>query len=189
MSSYAFKAKNKETGEIISVWAIDDYFGKHRYGYIRLGEDETPLTEKNFYTHYLRVDEYPEKETTWNPIATDGEKILVYNGKVIPETPTLKGVEEWVKEFDKQFPIEANGWGNMAYDDRLRIYDFIRQTLLAREAAHEARLREVVKLVADAIEENTAFYEQKYGGNYEQCGRDIKFSIAQEAAKHGITNL
>ena len=44
----------------------------------------------------------------------------------------------------------------------------------------------LLSIAANAIEENTAFYEQKYGGNYKQCGRDIKFSIAQALDRSGL---
>lgn len=37
-------------------------------------------------------------------------------------------VEEMKEEFDKEFPIEANGWGNMSYEDRLRLIAFITTT-------------------------------------------------------------
>jgi len=34
MSSFKMNAKHKKTGEIHSVWCLDDYFGHHIYGYI-----------------------------------------------------------------------------------------------------------------------------------------------------------
>jgi len=61
-----------------------------------------------------------------------------------------------------------------------RIADIIGTTL--HQELQKAR-QEILSTIAQAIEENTAFYEQKYGGNYEQCGRDIKFSIAQDLEK------
>ena len=33
MSNYIFKAKNIKTGEWVDIEALDDYFGKHQYGY------------------------------------------------------------------------------------------------------------------------------------------------------------
>lgn len=33
MSSYYINLKHKETGEIHRIFAIDDYFGWHHYGY------------------------------------------------------------------------------------------------------------------------------------------------------------
>ncbi len=33
MSNFNFKAENIETGDIVTVQAMDDYFGKHIYGY------------------------------------------------------------------------------------------------------------------------------------------------------------
>lgn len=33
MSSYYLEAKNKRTGEVKKFFAIDDYYGPHKYGY------------------------------------------------------------------------------------------------------------------------------------------------------------
>ncbi len=33
MSSYITKARNKKTGEEVNCLALDDYFGRRRYGY------------------------------------------------------------------------------------------------------------------------------------------------------------
>ena len=40
MSSYQFKARNKKTGEVVSVNALDDYLGLHQYGYMIEGDSE-----------------------------------------------------------------------------------------------------------------------------------------------------
>lgn len=53
MSSYDFTAKNKQTGEQLVVSAMDDYFGKHRYGY-KTGN--RILTEEEFDLAYERID-------------------------------------------------------------------------------------------------------------------------------------
>lgn len=50
MSSYMAKARNKKTDAIVEVFCIDDFFGKHRYGY-KIG-DAQPLTSKAFYEKY-----------------------------------------------------------------------------------------------------------------------------------------
>lgn len=34
MSSFTIQARNKETGDLCEVDCIDDYFGRHQYGYI-----------------------------------------------------------------------------------------------------------------------------------------------------------
>lgn len=60
MSSYTIKARNKQTGEVHTVWCIDDYFGRHQYGYSVLGrtgqEGDNALTEEEFEATYERVE-------------------------------------------------------------------------------------------------------------------------------------
>lgn len=47
------QAKHKNSGEVHEIWAIDDYFGKHEYGYIfKSGE---ALTEEQFAEQYERT--------------------------------------------------------------------------------------------------------------------------------------
>lgn len=45
MSNYNFTAWNKVTGDKFEFTALDDYFGRHRYGY-KLGDEI--LTEEAF---------------------------------------------------------------------------------------------------------------------------------------------
>lgn len=59
MSSFSFEATEKSTGKVRIVWAIDDYFGRHKYGYVLRGEDhhqvasdEEVLNEKDFYNRF-----------------------------------------------------------------------------------------------------------------------------------------
>jgi len=33
MSNYTVKAKDKKTGEVVDVHCLDDFYGKHEYGY------------------------------------------------------------------------------------------------------------------------------------------------------------
>lgn len=58
MSSFKITAKHKKSGEKHSVWCLDDYFGKHRYGYIPNERDALALTEDEFYMEY-EVDDQP----------------------------------------------------------------------------------------------------------------------------------
>lgn len=53
MSDYFFKAKNKKTGEVIQVTAMDNHFGHHRYGY-KTGN--RILTEEEFWLAYDDVE-------------------------------------------------------------------------------------------------------------------------------------
>ncbi len=52
MSNYTFKAKHKTTGAIISVYAVDDYFGHHVYGYAIESRGDKPI--------YFTADELAE---------------------------------------------------------------------------------------------------------------------------------
>jgi hypothetical protein len=44
MSSFKAQARHKVTGELVKVWCMDDYFGRHNYGYVvgdkAMNEDE-----------------------------------------------------------------------------------------------------------------------------------------------------
>lgn len=53
MSSFIKKFRNKKTGEIVEVFAIDDYFGSHEYGY-KL-PNGTVYREEQFYNMYEEV--------------------------------------------------------------------------------------------------------------------------------------
>lgn len=56
MSSYITEAQNKVTGETNAVWAIDNYFGPHAYGYSILGDDyKNVLTEEQFHETYAII--------------------------------------------------------------------------------------------------------------------------------------
>lgn len=53
MSSFVMNAKNKKTGELIEVLAIDDYFGRHQYGY-SIGNKGAVYRENEFFDQYTR---------------------------------------------------------------------------------------------------------------------------------------
>lgn len=57
MSSYKLKARNKETGEIVDVLALDDWFGRHQYGYKPLVDDVTVYNENTFWKHFEGAEE------------------------------------------------------------------------------------------------------------------------------------
>lgn len=54
MSSFEEKFRNKKTGEIETVFCWDDYFGRHRYGYVIKGHSRV-LTEGEFMEKYERM--------------------------------------------------------------------------------------------------------------------------------------
>lgn len=59
MSSFTLRARNKETGEMHEVWCLDDYFGKHQYGYIPNNTSAPAMTENQFYKYYEVEDQHP----------------------------------------------------------------------------------------------------------------------------------
>ena len=78
MSSYTSNYKNKETGEIIEIFAIDDYFGAHKYGY--KFPDGKVMREKEFYEKFTRQP--PKEEAT--PCSLCHEKEWEFNGMICP---------------------------------------------------------------------------------------------------------
>lgn len=51
------KCRNRKTGTEYVVFCIDDYFGRHNYGYDIKECDEPVLTEEQFNKHYEIVKE------------------------------------------------------------------------------------------------------------------------------------
>lgn len=82
--NYNLKAKNKKTGEIVEVEAIDNYFGINTSGYLVKG-DRDMWTEIDFWREYERV------------IRTEEQ---VY--AVIDDTPIEKG---WREKLDHDFTM------------------------------------------------------------------------------------
>ena len=78
MSNFSFKAKNKITGELVHGEAIDDYFGKHSYGY-SVGEKIYNQLEFN------ESFEYREASIGWPPYK---------EAKPEDWSETLKGMED-----------------------------------------------------------------------------------------------
>jgi len=62
MSSFTIKAKNLKTGEIHSIWCMDDHFGKHNYGYIPNIKGAKAMSEHEFYLSYLPMNDQPSDE-------------------------------------------------------------------------------------------------------------------------------
>jgi hypothetical protein len=54
-------AKHKQSGEVREITCIDDYFGKHKYGYIPNIEGGCALAETVFYELYEPIQ--PNSET------------------------------------------------------------------------------------------------------------------------------
>lgn len=50
MSSFAMTVKNRRTGDTETALAVDDYFGKHNYGYMLLSGEV--LRESAFNARY-----------------------------------------------------------------------------------------------------------------------------------------
>lgn len=193
MSSYEFKAKNKETGEEAIVYARDDHFGRHRYGYMI--EGNVAMTEDQFNQCWERIEVTPEKET-----------------------PTPKTVEEVVDEFillqedlllnpqdygHKELQYNVN-WLRTTLLDRDEIHalelvkantDFMYSIAELQEAADE-RLREVIEQVLSAdslfgflVVETPDLKDERYIKGFEAGKEFMKDRTKTIAAKHGITNL
>jgi hypothetical protein len=64
MSSFTLIAKNKTTGELTQIYCIDDYFGKHKYGYIPNIAGGEALTFEQFENLYEAQETGKENETT-----------------------------------------------------------------------------------------------------------------------------
>lgn len=54
MSNFKLTAKNKSTGEVVGVYALDDYFGRHKYGY-RPENSQQIFDEESFWNHFEEV--------------------------------------------------------------------------------------------------------------------------------------
>lgn len=119
MSNYYITARNKETGDIVEFEAMDNYYGKHQYGYVPVGwpaiRDIGAHTQEQFDEQYEMV-----KPT---------------------ETHTMKTVEE-------KLPIEVRTWirdywyslqdiAQLPESKRVELEQLIRTTLTA--VAEEAR--------------------------------------------------
>jgi hypothetical protein len=55
MSSFTITARHIDKGTLHTVWCLDDYFGKHQYGYIVDGGNA--LREDAFYRAYEPTDQ------------------------------------------------------------------------------------------------------------------------------------
>jgi len=54
MSNFNFTAKDKTTGETVKVDAMDDYFGRHRYGYRTEGSQQV-FKEEEFWQNFEEI--------------------------------------------------------------------------------------------------------------------------------------
>lgn len=55
MSSYRRKWKHKVTGDVHTIWAIDNHFGSHQYGYKICGVNMPYMEEDEFRELYEGV--------------------------------------------------------------------------------------------------------------------------------------
>jgi len=73
MSNYHFTARNKKTGETVTVEAMDNYYGNHKYGY-KASDSKRVQSELEFPLNYEVVEQ--------------------------TKTHTEKTVEDYVEEFE-----------------------------------------------------------------------------------------
>lgn len=59
MSSFYVLAKEKATGKTSYIFCMDDYFGRHKYGYIlNLGQENwSALTKEQFEEQYEIIEQ------------------------------------------------------------------------------------------------------------------------------------
>lgn len=62
MSSFQMKAKHRVTREVHDIWCLDDYFGKHQYGYIHNEGERTVYNEETFNWLYEPIKEQNDTE-------------------------------------------------------------------------------------------------------------------------------
>lgn len=55
MSNFFADFRNKHTGEVVSVYCCDDYFGKHEYGFMVQGTNVF-LRQDTFDKNFERVE-------------------------------------------------------------------------------------------------------------------------------------
>ena len=56
MSSFKITALHKKSGEVHEVWCMDDYFGRHIYGYIPNIQGGKAMREAGFYSAYTPAE-------------------------------------------------------------------------------------------------------------------------------------
>lgn len=56
MSSFKAMARHLQSGELHEVWCMDDYYGRHEYGYIPNVEGGGAMTEAEFDKQYKFVE-------------------------------------------------------------------------------------------------------------------------------------
>lgn len=61
MSSFITLCKNRKTNELLEVICIDDYFGKHQYGF-NVAETTGYLNEDQFFRDYFIIEKQHRKD-------------------------------------------------------------------------------------------------------------------------------
>ena len=134
-------------------------------------EEQAQKIQDLYFENGARVS-----KATWDETLRLLDQQSELNQKVRSLEQAYMSVKDEYSELARAFGIEVDAW----FGDPLISHKEILEQVESYSAHLVERERNrVLKITADAIEENTSWYEQKYGGNFEQCGRDIKFSIAE----------
>lgn len=95
MSNFIIKAKKENTGEVFEVLAIDDYFGRHKYGY-KIGNAENVIPEYEFNADYKVITPHQEL----------AEKQAKKLSKEIDRCKVIEIIEGMTNHLDEVYPAE-----------------------------------------------------------------------------------
>ena len=144
MSNYYLKAKNKETGDIVEFEAMDDYFGKHQYGYAPKGWKH--ITNIGAYTQN-QFDKRFEVVCEYETMNTPGKQLknLLHNEGAMLDV-AKKATEDQRESMNtpdvEKLPIDVRTW--------LRDYWYSLQDVVPLP---ESKRVELEQYVSAAIEE------------------------------------
>jgi hypothetical protein len=67
MSTFDFKAIYKPLNTKVTGTTLDDYFGKHQYGY-RVSNRKRVMSQKTFYKYYIMIEEPEDQQGAANAL-------------------------------------------------------------------------------------------------------------------------
>lgn len=154
MSNYYLKAKNKKTGEIKEFLAMDDYFGKHNYGYTdKIKQGEEVYDQYDFDELFEKVEENKDNKIEekkckhcWQEKYKEEKEIdhldcenccqcgisyQVWKGGVADEVKDTS-LEDWEERFEKEC-METSALVGLSGGRKIFVKDFISKEIKATE--------------------------------------------------------